>query len=92
MGINLSANYPNPFNPSTTIKYGLSEQARVNLTVYNIIGRRVATLVSTSQQAGFYEVNFDGQGLASGLYIARLEAVGSSGTQFVREQKMQMIK
>lgn len=86
------APYPNPFNPSTNISYMLPEQAKVRLEVYNILGRRVATLVNGSQSANFYEVRFDGQGLASGLYIARLQATGQSGQQFVKELKMQMIK
>lgn len=85
-------NYPNPFNPSTTIRFALPEEATVNLAVYNILGHKVATLVNESRSAGFYTVNFDGKGLASGLYIARLNATGQSGRQFVKEMKMQMIK
>ena len=89
---NLSPNYPNPFNPSTTIKYGLPERAEVTVNVYNILGQNVATLVNETQAAGRYTARFDAGRLASGLYIARVIAKGVSGQQFIRELKMQLIK
>ncbi|MCX6641345.1 MAG: T9SS type A sorting domain-containing protein [bacterium] len=70
----LSTNYPNPFNPSTTIRYDLPTANFVNLTVYDLSGRTVATLVSGMRVAGSYEVVFDGSALASGVYIYRLNA------------------
>lgn len=88
----ITQNYPNPFNPSTNIKYELPEAAEVRLEVFNILGHRVATLIDETKSAGFYEASFSGQGLASGLYIARLQAIGQSGQEFVQELKMQMIK
>ena len=88
----LEPNYPNPFNPSTTITYGLPEQAEVTVNVYNILGQNVATLVNQTQTPGRYTARFDAGRLASGLYIARLTAKGVSGQQFVRELKMQLIK
>lgn len=88
----VNSNYPNPFNPSTTIKFGIPEQAEVQLEVFNVLGRKVQTLVNESRPPGFYTVRFNGQGLASGIYIARLTAVAESGQQFVKDLKMQMIK
>ncbi|GIV45869.1 MAG: hypothetical protein KatS3mg036_0687 [Ignavibacterium sp.] len=70
----LEQNYPNPFNPSTLIKYSLAKDAMVNISVYNAIGEKVATLVNGLQQAGRYEVNFDGGNLTSGIYFYTIEA------------------
>ena len=88
----LSNNYPNPFNPSTQIKFELPETAEVSIKVYNIVGQQVATLVNDQMQAGFHNATFEADNLASGVYIARLTATGSSGEQFVSEIKMQLIK
>ncbi len=66
-------NYPNPFNPSTTIRFGLPEQMKVDLRIYDILGRQVATLVnSETLGAGTYTFNFNASSLASGTYIYRL--------------------
>lgn len=83
----LAQNYPNPFNPETAIRYQLSANAQTTLIVYDIIGRAVATLVNGMQSAGSYSVRFDGNGLASGVYIAKLQ----SGSD-VRIRKMLLIK
>lgn len=85
-------NYPNPFNPTTKIEYGVPEEAEVLLNVYNVLGQKVATLVDETKGPGFYSADFDGSRLASGFYIARLIAKGTSGEPFVRELKMQLIK
>ncbi|MEX0778181.1 MAG: T9SS type A sorting domain-containing protein [Balneolales bacterium] len=69
--------YPNPFNPSITIGYSIPKAARVQLTVYNMLGQQITTLVNTRQDAGSHEVVFDGQNLSSGTYLYRLEAAGN---------------
>jgi hypothetical protein len=84
----LAQNYPNPFNPTTNITYSLANVSDVNLVVYDILGRRVATLVNTRQQLpGSYNVSFDASRLASGTYIYRLEA-----GDFVSVKKMLLVK
>lgn len=69
----LSQNYPNPFNPTTTINYQLARNSRVRLTVSNILGRRVATLVDENEQKGTHMVTFNASQLASGVYFYRLQ-------------------
>ena len=70
----LEQNYPNPFNPSTLVKYSIAKDAMVNISVYNAIGEKVATLVNGLQQAGRYEVNFNAGNLTSGVYFYSIEA------------------
>jgi hypothetical protein len=70
----LYQNYPNPFNPITTIKFSTPKSERVKIEVYNILGQKIKTLLDKNIQAGSYEVNFDGQNLASGLYLYRIQA------------------
>jgi len=70
----LEQNFPNPFNPATTIAYALPSQEHVTLVLYDLSGRVVATLVDGIQPAGSYHVTFTPAGLASGIYLARLTA------------------
>jgi hypothetical protein len=70
----LAQNYPNPFNPSTTIRYGLPSRAQVTLTVFNTLGQQISVLQNGEQDAGFYQVQLDGDGLSSGVYFYRLKA------------------
>jgi len=83
----LAQNYPNPFNPSTTINYTIQKKGTVKLTVYNLLGKVVATLIDESKSAGSHTVTFDGSELTSGIYFYRLE----SGSQ-VQVKKMTLLK
>lgn len=80
-------NYPNPFNPSTKLKYSIPEKTFVSLKVYTITGSEVATIVNREQAAGEYEFNFNADNLTSGVYIYKLQA-GS----FVETKKMILMK
>jgi len=73
-GYYLSENYPNPFNPTTDIRYRISESKFVSLKVYNALGEEVATLVSEQKAPGSYRVEFDGTELPSGIYFYRMQA------------------
>ncbi len=73
----LGQNYPNPFNPATKITYSVARQARVALDIFDILGRKVATLVNETKPAGEYTVDFDGSKLVSGVYVYRLVAPGT---------------
>lgn len=77
----LEQNYPNPFNPSTRIRYELPHSGHVSLTVYDVLGERVATLVDGDVQAGVQEVPFHPVGLSSGVYFYRLQAPGFTQTR-----------
>jgi hypothetical protein len=93
----LDNNYPNPFNPSTRIRFALPVESRVTLVVYNMIGQRVKTLVRSTLEAGYLNVEWDGtndaaQRLASGVYFLRLEAMGANGASFTATTKLVMVK
>ena len=70
----LSQNFPNPFNPETVIKFSITETGPVKGVVYDILGREVKTLLNGEMNPGNHEVKFDAKGIASGVYIFRLEA------------------
>jgi hypothetical protein len=74
LSYSLSQNFPNPFNPFTTINYLLLKGGNVKLTVYNAIGSKEATLVNEYKPAGNYSVKFNGTNLVSGIYLYRLES------------------
>ena len=69
----LSQNYPNPFNPTTTIRYQLPTQSDIDISIFNLLGEKVATLVSKKQIAGNYEIKWDASNFASGVYFYRLK-------------------
>lgn len=79
----LTQNFPNPFNPSTKISYGIREAGVVTIKVFNILGSEVATLVNEYKSAGNYEVSFGKNELASGIYIYRLTV-----NNFIQTRKM----
>ncbi len=83
----LNQNYPNPFNPNTAISYQLSAQSKVELKIFDVLGREVQTLVNEIQSAGNYKVNFDARDLPSGIYIYQIKA-----GNFVQSNKMILVK
>ena len=83
----IEQNFPNPFNPSTTIKYQLPQNGLVTLKIYDILGKEVATLVNSEQQSGRYEVNFNATNLASGVYLYRIKV-----NDYVAVKKMLLLK
>ena len=88
---NLSQNYPNPFNPTTKINYELPNDSKVNITIFDMLGREVISLVNQIQKAGYYTVTADGKNLASGTYFYRLVAK-SDNNDYVISKKMSIIK
>jgi hypothetical protein len=80
-------NYPNPFNPVTKIQYTIASRQRTIVSVFDLLGREVATLVDEVKQPGAYTVEFDGSDLPSGVYLCRLQAGG-----FEQVRKMLLTK
>ena len=88
----LHQNYPNPFNPITTLRYDLPENSYVNVTVYDMLGREIRSLVSTAQEAGFKSVIWDatndyGKPVSAGVYLYKIQA-----GEFVQTRKMVLLK
>ncbi|HCY76632.1 MAG TPA: hypothetical protein DHV28_12000 [Ignavibacteriales bacterium] len=79
----LQQNYPNPFNPSTKINYGLRKSGNVEITVYNVLGNKVATLVNGYKSAGKHSVDFNASNIASGIYFYKI-----STPDFIQTKKM----
>ena len=84
----LDQNYPNPFNPKTVIRYALPIISQVNLSIYNLLGQKLITLVSEKQQAGTYKVEWNASVFSSGIYFYRLE----TSTGFVQSKKLVLLK
>ncbi|MFT4605009.1 MAG: hypothetical protein ACI9W4_001748 [Rhodothermales bacterium] len=85
----LGQNYPNPFNPSTTIDFNLASSQNVNLSVYNVLGQKVATLIDGEMMAsGRHQVQFNAISLTTGMYLVRLDA----GTAFTQTKSMMLLK
>ena len=88
----LHQNYPNPFNPVTTLRYDLPEDEMVNITIYDIIGRQVKTLVNGSQTVGYKSIQWNatntaGQPVSAGIYLYTIEA-----GEFRQTKKMVLLK
>ncbi len=92
-GYLLAQNYPNPFNPSTTIRFDVATRSRVRLSIFNVLGQRVAELANGEMSTGSYEKIWNAR-VASGLYIYRIEAVSISdpSKRFIDEKKMVLLK
>ncbi|MCK4559189.1 MAG: T9SS type A sorting domain-containing protein [Calditrichia bacterium] len=92
----LFQNYPNPFNPTTTISYQLSAVSDVELSIYNILGQKVAALVNAKQNSGMHTVQWNAAGFASGVYMYRLSTgsgpVAGSGHDFSQIKKLILLK
>jgi hypothetical protein len=83
----LYPNFPNPFNPSTIIKYALPEQGNIKIEVFNLMGERITKLLDSPQDAGFHQIEFDGSNLSSGVYFYKVEF-----KSYVSVQKMLLLK
>ena len=89
----LQQNFPNPFNPTTTIRFDLPRAARVSLKIYDILGREVVTLIDGLQDAGFKSVGWDASALPSGVYVYGLVAREVEGkATFTAARKMILLK
>jgi hypothetical protein len=83
----LSQNYPNPFNPTTKINFALPKDGIVKITIFDLLGREVRTLVNESKTAGYYSVDFSSENLSSGFYFYKMESAS-----FVETKKMMLLK
>jgi hypothetical protein len=89
----LEQNFPNPFNPKTTIQYNLPERCLVRIEIFNVLGEHVQTLVNKTQSAGKYQFNFDASSYSSGIYFYQLTAASlNDGKNFSNVRKMMIIK
>jgi hypothetical protein len=98
----LLQNYPNPFNPSTTIEYALPQRSYVTLAVFDVLGQCVVTLVQAEKEAGYHQAVFNAAGLASGVYLYRLQVrtrdaaigqeSGSGPGDFTRTRRLVLVR
>jgi hypothetical protein len=90
----LAQNYPNPFNPTTNIQFGVPENSFVELKIYDILGREVATLASGNYVAGFYTLPFNGSSLSSSVYFYRMtsRSIVNNQAQFISTKKFLLVK
>ena len=87
----LYQNYPNPFNPVTVIPFRLKERSYVKVMVYDIKGELIKTLVNEMKEAGYYEAEFNGSGLASGIYLYRIEVIGMGNIPVYMDMKKMIL-
>jgi agmatine deiminase len=88
----LSQNYPNPFNPSTTIGFQVTAYSHVRLSIYDLLGREVATLVNRQMEPGSYHAEWNATGVASGVYVIRLVATAANGSTHIAARKAMLMK
>lgn len=91
-GYSLSQNFPNPFNPSTAIKFALRVDSKVILKIYKPLGQEVTNLLSDNYAAGNYNISVNAAGLNSGVYFYTLEANGIGRSKFSSTKKMILMK
>ncbi len=89
---NLAQNFPNPFNPTTQINFGLPEKSNVTLKIFNLLGQEVLTLLNKELSAGNHTVYFNANNFTSGIYIYTITANGVSGKNFASTKKMILMK
>jgi len=89
----LYQNYPNPFNPITKIGYQLKERGRVKIMIYDIKGELIRQVLNEEKEGGYYEAEFDGSGLSSGIYLCRIEIINERGIPvYMNMRKMSLVK
>lgn len=91
-GFYMSNNYPNPFNPTTTVEFGITQPSKVIFSVYNVLGKKVYEVTEKNVKAGAHKVEFNASSLSSGIYIYRVKAIGANGKTFNSYKKMTLIK
>jgi hypothetical protein len=92
MAFSLEQNFPNPFNPATTIRFTLPRASDVSLTIMNILGEEVATLASRQMEQGTHALRWDASGIPSGMYLYRLKARQEGGQTFIETRKLLLLK
>jgi hypothetical protein len=88
----LNQNYPNPFNPSTKISFEIPEYSIVHLTVYDILGKKVAEITKGEFSPGVYSIDWNGSSLASGIYLLKMNAQSTSGRIYNAGKKLILMK
>jgi hypothetical protein len=88
----LQQNYPNPFNPVTSINIEVPIDSKVSITIYNVLGEKITTLIDVYLNAGLHQVEFSADGLNSGVYFYKLDATGNNGVRFSDVKKMMLTK
>ena len=88
----LEQNYPNPFNPTTRISFSLPTDSKVTLSLFDILGREIKTLLNKDLQAGYYNIDFNASGYPSGVYFYRLRAERINGENFSSTKKMLLLR
>ncbi|CAN5651596.1 hypothetical protein BH10BAC5_BH10BAC5_03740 [soil metagenome] len=90
-GFNLHQNFPNPFNPSTTIRYEIPVNSRVTITIYDVRSREIKTLINEDQNSGEHSVSFDGKELSSGVYFYKIDVLDSRQQQLFSDIKRSVL-